>query len=116
LSGENIAVFGLYPNLSSAEHGVDALKEAGFRATDISVMFPQNVGSKDFGHEKGNKYSEGAATGAGTGAILGGALGWLAGICALAIPGSGPCIVAGPIIAAMAGVGVGGTVGGKPVH
>jgi hypothetical protein len=112
MSGKNTAVFGLYPNPSSAEHGVETLKEAGFRNTDISVLFPQNVGSKDFGHEKGSKSPQGAATGAGTDAILGGALGWLAGIGALAIPGLGPFIVAGPIMAALAGMGVGGTVGG----
>jgi hypothetical protein len=112
MSGKNTAVFGLYPNHSSAEQGVESLKEAGFRNTDISVLFPQNVGSKDFGHEKGNKSPEGAAAGAGTGAILGGTLGWLAGIGALAIPGLGPFIVAGPIVAALAGMGVGGTVGG----
>jgi hypothetical protein len=112
MSGKNTAVFGLYPNDSSAERGVDTLKEAGFRNTDISVLFPQNVGSKDFGHEKGSKSPEGAATGAGTGAILGGALGWLAGIGALAIPGLGPFVVAGPIMSALAGMGVGGTVGG----
>jgi hypothetical protein len=112
MSGKNTAVFGLYPNHSSAERGVDTLKEAGFRNTDISVLFPQNVGSKDFGHEKGSKSPEGAAAGAGTGAILGGALGWLAGIGALAIPGLGPFIVAGPIMTALAGMGVGGAVGG----
>ncbi len=108
MSGKNTAVFGLYPNHSSAEHGVNTLKEAGFRNTDISVLFPQNVGSKDFGHEKGSKAPQGAATGAGTGAVLGGTLGWLAGIGALAIPVLGP----GPIMAALAGMGVGGTVGG----
>ena len=112
MSGKNTAVFGLYPNHSSAERGVNTLKEAGFRNTDISVLFPQNVGSKDFGHEKGSKAPEGAARGAGTGALLGGALGWLAGIGALAIPGVGPLIAAGPIMAALAGMGVGGTVGG----
>ena len=53
MSGKNTGVFGLYSNRSGAEHGVDTLKEAGFRNTDISVLFPQNVGSKDFGHEKG---------------------------------------------------------------
>ena len=112
MPGKNTAVFGLYPNHSGAEHGVETLKQAGFRNTDISVLFPQNVGSKDFGHEKGSKAPEGAATGAGTGAVVGGALGWLAGIGALAIPGLGPFIVAGPIMAALAGMGVGGTVGG----
>jgi hypothetical protein len=112
MSGKNIAVFGLYPNHSSAEHGVETLKESGFRNTDISVLFPQNVGSKDFGHEKGTKAPEGAATGGGTGAAVGGALGWLVGIGALAIPGLGPFIAAGPIMAALAGMGVGGAVGG----
>jgi len=112
MSGKNTGVFGLYSNRSGAEHGVDTLKEAGFRNTDISVLFPQNVGSKDFGHEKGSKAPEGAAAGAGTGAVVGGTLGWLVGIGALAIPGVGPFIAAGPIMAALAGMGVGGAVGG----
>jgi hypothetical protein len=108
----NTAVFGIYPTYASVENGVDALKIAGFRNTDISVLFPGNVGTKDFAHEKNTKAPEGAAAGAGTGALVGGALGWLAGIGALAIPGLGPFIAAGPIIAALAGVGVGGTIGG----
>ena len=112
MSGKNTAVFGLYPNHSSAENGVETLKQAGFRNTDISVLFPENVGSKDFGHEKGSKAPEGAATGAGSGAVLGGALGWLVGIGALAIPGLGPFVAAGPIMAALAGMGVGGAAGG----
>jgi len=110
--GKNTAVFGIYPSYMAVEGGVQALKDAGFRNTDISVLFPENVGSKDFAHEKGTKAPEGATAGAGTGALLGGALGWLAGIGALAIPGLGPFIAAGPIMAALAGVGVGGAVGG----
>ena len=94
------------------EAGVAELKDARFRNTDISVLFPENVGTKDFAHEKGTKAPEGAATGAGGGAIIGGTLGWLAGIGALAIPGVGPFIAAGPIMAALAGAGVGGAVGG----
>jgi hypothetical protein len=112
MAGKNTAVFGIYPNYASVESGVDALKAASFRNTDISVLFPENVGSKDFAHEKGTKAPEGAVAGAGTGAVVGGALGWLAGIGALAIPGLGPFIAAGPIMAALAGVGVGGAVGG----
>ena len=112
MAGKNTAVFGIYPTYTSAENGVDALKAAGFRNTDISVLFPENVGSKDFAHEKGTKAPEGASAGAGTGAVLGGGLGWLAGIGALAIPGLGPFIAAGPIMAALAGAGVGGAVGG----
>jgi hypothetical protein len=109
---KNIAVFGIYPTYSGVESGVEALKAAGFRNTDISVLLPENVGSKDFAHEHDTKAPEGVAAGAGTGAVVGGALGWLAGIGALAIPGLGPFIAAGPIMAALAGVGVGGAVGG----
>ncbi len=112
MAGKNTAVFGIYPSYGAVESGVDALKAAGYRNTDISVLFPANVGSKDFAHEKGTKAPEGAATGAGTGAVVGGTLGWLAGIGSLAIPGVGPFIAAGPIMAALAGVGVGGAIGG----
>jgi hypothetical protein len=112
MAGKNTAVFGIYPAYASVENAVDALRAAGFRSTDISVLFPENVGTKDFAHEKGTKAPEGASAGASTGAVIGGALGWLAGIGALAIPGIGPFIAAGPIMAALAGVGVGGTVGG----
>jgi hypothetical protein len=108
----NKAVFGLYSTRRQVENAVDELKVQGFRNTDISVLLPENVGTKDFAHEKGTKAPEGMATGATSGAVVGGALGWLAGIGALAIPGVGPLIAAGPIIAALTGVGVGGAVGG----
>jgi len=112
MAGKNTAAFGIYHDRVSLERGVDALRAANFRAEDISVMFPENVGTKDFAHEKGTKAPEGASTGAGTGAAVGGVLGWLAGIGAIAIPGVGPFIAAGPIMAALAGAGVGGAVGG----
>src|SRR5205809_5192700 len=112
MAGKNTAAFGIYPDRASVELAVDRLRAAGYRNTDISVLFPENVGTKDFAHEKNTKAPEGAAAGAGTGAVLGGTLGWLAGIGALAIPGLGPFIAAGPIMAALAGAGVGGTVGG----
>src|SRR6202049_3706026 len=112
MSGKHTAVFGIYPNYASVENGVDGLKAAGFSNRDISVLFPQSAGSKDFAHEKGTKAPEGATAGAGTGVVLGGALGWLMGVGALAIPGLGPFIAAGPIMAALAGAGVGGAVGG----
>lgn len=112
MAGKNTSAFGIYPTRASVETAVDTLKQAGFRNTDISVLFPEGSGSKDFAHEKNTKAPEGATTGAGTGAVLGGTLGWLAGIGALAIPGLGPFIAAGPIMAALAGAGVGGTVGG----
>jgi hypothetical protein len=112
MAGKNTAVFGIYPTYSRVEQGVEALKAAGFRNTDISVLFQENAGTKDFAHEKNTKAPEGATTGVGTGAVLGGVLGWLVGIGALAIPGVGPFIAAGPIMAALAGAGVGGAVGG----
>src|SRR5260370_15495445 len=112
MAGKNTAVFGIYSSYGQVESAVDALRAAGFRNTDISVLFPENVGYKDFDHKKGTKAPEGATAGAGTGALIGGGLGWLAGIGALAIPGLGPFIAAGPIMAALAGAGVGGAVGG----
>jgi hypothetical protein len=112
MAGKNTAAFGIYTTQGAVEEAVDELKAAGYRNTDISVLFPENIGTKDFAHEKHTKAPEGATTGAGTGVVVGGALGWLAGIGALAIPGLGPFIAAGPIMAALAGAGVGGTVGG----
>jgi hypothetical protein len=110
--GKNTAVFGIYPSYANVESGVAGLKESGFSNRDISVLFPQSAGSRDFAHEKGTKAPEGATAGAGTGVVLGGTMGWLLGVGALAIPGLGPFIAAGPIMAALAGAGVGGAVGG----
>src|ERR1035441_8071176 len=112
MSEKNTAVFGIYPSYANVESGVDGLKAAGFNNRDISVLFPETSGSRDFAHEKGTKAPEGATTGAGTGVVLGGAMGWLLGIGALAIPGLGPFIAAGPIMAALAGAGVGSAIGG----
>jgi hypothetical protein len=112
MAGKNTAVYGIYQNRQQVENGVDTLVAEGFRTEDISVLLPENIGTKDFAHEKNTKAPEGAATGAGTGAVVGGTLGLLAGIGALAIPGLGPFIAAGPIMGALAGAGTGGVVGG----
>ena len=112
MAGKNTAAFGIYRDRQQAEQAVDALLENGFRAEDVSVLMQDNVGTKDFAHEKHTKAPEGAATGAGAGAAIGGTLGLLAGIGALAIPGVGPFIAAGPIMGALAGIGTGGVVGG----
>jgi hypothetical protein len=106
------AVFGIYTTVADADRATDSLVRAGFSASDISALLPENLGSKQIGTEKATKAPEGAAAGAGSGAVLGGTLGLLAGIGALAIPGVGPLIAAGPIVAALAGIGVGGAVGG----
>src|SRR5438128_11793015 len=112
MAGKNTPGFGLYGDRASVEGAVDALRQEGFRNTDISVLFPENQGTKDFAHEKSTKAPEGTATGATSGVVVGGTLGWLAGIGALAIPGLGPFIAAGPIVAALAGAGAGGAIGG----
>src|ERR1700750_347552 len=109
---KNTVVYGIYRSRAAAESGVDALLSSDFRNEDVSVLLQDNVGTKDFAHEKHTKAPEGTATGAGTGAVVGGTLGLLAGIGALAIPGLGPFIAAGPIMGALAGAGTGGVVGG----
>ena len=106
------AVFGIAKTENQAIIIANRLKENGFSANDISVLLPDKSGTRDFAHEQHTKAPEGAATGAGTGVILGGALGWLVGIGALAIPGVGPFIAAGPIMAALAGAGAGAAAGG----
>ena len=112
MAEKNIAVFGIYPNQLSSEAAVETLKNAGFRNTDVSILVPDNEGTKDLGIEKDTKAPEGATTGGITGGIIGGALGWLAGIGALAIPGLGPFIAAGPIMGILGGIGVGSAIGG----
>src|ERR1700726_2645945 len=106
------AVFGIARSEAQAAAIADQLRAAGFSENDISVLFPDKKGTKDFAHEQHTKAPEGAATGATGGAILGGALGWMVGIGSLAIPGLGPFIAAGPIMAALAGAGVGAAAGG----
>jgi hypothetical protein len=115
MAGKNTAVFGLYPDQVTVSEAVEALRQAGFRNTDISVLFPENSGTKDFGHEKHSKAPEGAVAGASVGAILGGALGWLAGTGVLglsAVPALNPVLAAGPIAVALIGIGLFGIVGG----
>ena len=109
---KNTSVYGIYRSRSAAEYAVDQLIASGFRTEDISVLLPENVGTKDFAHEKHTKAPEGTTTGATAGGVVGGTLGLLAGIGALAIPGLGPFIAAGPIMGALAGIGAGGVVGG----
>lgn len=106
------AVFCIAKSTNHAASIVGSLKSAGFTSNSISILYPDQMGAHDLSHEKGSKAPEGAATGAGTGGVVGGALGWLAGIGTLAIPGLGPFIAAGPIMAALSGAAVGATFGG----
>jgi hypothetical protein len=106
------AVFGIYAAREQAERGVDALLSAGFTNSDISVLLPDKDSTREFAHDKATKAPEGTTTGATAGGVVGGTLGVLAGIGALAIPGLGPFIAAGPIMAGLAGLGAGGAIGG----
>ena len=105
-------VFGIVKTHTQAEELVEELQAAGFPASEMSVLLPDNEGRHDIGHVKATKAPEGATTGGVTGGVLGGVLGLLAGIGALAIPGVGPFIAAGPIMAALSGTAIGATTGG----
>jgi hypothetical protein len=106
------SLFGIVKTHAQAEQIVEGLQRAGFPASEISVLLPDDQGKHDIGHVKATKAPEGATTGAATGGVAGGVLGLLAGIGALAIPGVGPFIAAGPIMAALSGAAIGATTGG----
>lgn len=106
------AVFCTVKTISQATQIVNQLKGAGFTNNDVSVLMPDSGSTREFAIDNETKAPEGAGTGAGAGAVVGGGIGWLAGIGALAIPGLGPLIAAGPIMAALTGAAVGGAVGG----
>jgi hypothetical protein len=108
MSGNNTAVFGLYPDETELVEAIEQLKEAGFRTADLSMLLPENLGSKDIGHEKHTKAPEGAVAGGIAGGVIGGALGWLTGMGMItpSIPGAST-----PIVAILAGVGALGALG-----
>ncbi len=106
------SVLCIVPDAMHAERILGDLRAAGFVGEDISVLFPDRTGTRDFAHEHNTKAPEGAVAGIGAGGALGGTLGWLVGIGTLAIPGLGPFIAAGPILAALSGAAVGAAVGG----
>ena len=112
MGGKNTSVFGIYPDRLSVEEAIEQFRAGGFRSTDISVLFPDNKGTKELAHEKNTKAPEGATTGGVAGGITGGVLGWLTAVGVLAIPGLGPFVAAGPILAALAGAGAVGAIGG----
>ena len=106
------AVIGIAKSEAQADTIVTRLQNAGVPTSDISVLMPDRTESRDFAHEHSTKAPEGTTIGVGAGGIAGGVLGLLAGIGALAIPGVGPLIAAGPIMAALSGAAVGATIGG----
>lgn len=108
----NKSIYAIVTSESQANQIVDHLTQSGFSSNDISVLFPDKDSTHEFSHEKNTKAPEGAITGVATGGVLGGTLGLLVGIGALAIPGIGPFIAAGPLLAALSGAAAGATVGG----
>jgi hypothetical protein len=112
MAGKNTAAYGIYHTRAQAENAIDQLLAQGFRNEDVSVLMQDNQGTKDLAAEKQTKAPEGTTTGVVAGGAIGGTLGLLAGIGALAIPGVGPFIAAGPIMGALAGIGSGGVLGG----
>jgi hypothetical protein len=112
MTGYNTSAFGIFSTRNTAEQCISALISAGFHNQDISVLAPDNETTKQLATEKNTKAPEGVTAGATTGGIIGGTLGLLAGIGALAIPGIGPFIAAGPIMGALAGLGAGAATGG----
>ncbi len=111
MKNKNKAVFGIMRNQMAAEMLVTQLRNKGFNSSDISVLYPSSTGNNSIGFESGSKSPEGAVVGGSTGGVAGGVFGLLAGIGALAIPGIGPLIAAGPIMAALSGMAVGATLG-----
>jgi hypothetical protein len=106
------AVICIVPSELAARDVVDRLRAAGFSPNDVSVLLPDQRGTRDFAHEQHTKAPEGATAGGLTGGVLGGVAGWLVGIGSLAIPGLGPFVAAGPILAALSGAAAGAAVGG----
>ena len=110
---KDIVAYGIYANRESFDRALESLRAAGFRNSDVSAILPErDLTNKDLAHEIHTKAPEGATAGAAAGAAAGGVLGWLVGVGALAIPGIGPLVAAGPIVAALAGAGAAGATGG----
>jgi hypothetical protein len=112
MATKNRAVFGIYSTTAETERAVNDLLQSGFSSQDVSVLMPDQQSTREFAVHKDTKAPEGVATGATTGGLIGGTLGVLLGLGSLAIPGIGPFIAAGPLVAGLAGLGAGGAVGG----
>jgi hypothetical protein len=108
---KKISVFGLFNDEQMIGKAIDGLLAAGFRNEDISALLQDRQSTKALAHEKHTKAPEGAAVGATAGVLSGGTVGLLLGLGTIVIPGLGAFLAAGPIMAALAGAGVGGAVG-----
>ncbi len=99
---KDTSVFGIYATRAGVENAVNTLKVAEYDSANISVLFPFN---KDAPHEKETRSPEGPAVTAATGAVAGAVLGSIVGIGLLGIPGVGPFLAAGPVVAALSFAG-----------
>ena len=111
MAGTNAAAFGVFSDRLSTENAIETLKAAGFRNTDISSLFPDDIRTQSRSHRKETRAVQGAAKGAGLGALIGGAVGWLAGIGAFAVPGDTTFLAAAPGVTSLASLGAGSLVG-----
>jgi hypothetical protein len=102
----------VFDDRDDAERAINGLRDAGFEPDQISVMARDRDEAGRLAEDTGTEAGTGAATGALTGGLLGGVAGWLIGIGALAIPGVGPIIAAGPLAAALGGAALGAAGGG----
>ena len=107
MANGNRAAFGIYPDTSTVNDAVEALKASGFRQTDISILYADNVGSKDFGHQRNSKAPEGSVVGGAIGVLVGAACGWLVGSGTMPVPGLEFLATSGPILSTIAAAGVG---------
>ncbi|WP_054958417.1 general stress protein [Paenibacillus dakarensis] len=105
-------IVGVFETEQEATQAIVELQRRGVPTDAISIIAKDNRDVEAVTDETGTKAPEGVATGAATGGVLGGAAGLLAGLGALAIPGIGPILAAGPIAAAFAGAAVGAGAGG----
>jgi len=105
-------VVAVFEDRDDAQDAINALRDAGFMADDISILARDRDTAGQLAEDTGAEVAAGAATGALAGGLLGGVAGWLIGIGALAIPGVGPIIAAGPLAAALGGAAIGATGGG----
>jgi uncharacterized membrane protein len=107
------SIVGIARTNLQVERTIDELQEdALIPVSEISVVMPEAGERPAVATEQATKAPEGASAGALTGGVIGGTIGLLAGLGTLAIPGLGPLIAAGPIVAALGGTAAGATAGG----
>ena len=105
-------IIGVFHSEQEAIQAIEGLKKRGYSTDEISIVARDNEDASYVSEATGTKAPEGLATGATAGGVLGGLAGLLAGAGALAIPGIGPILAAGPIAAGLTGAAVGAGAGG----